>query len=67
MKPNVGTIDKAIRILSAVVIATLYFMEKISGTTAIILLVLAIIFIITSFLSFCPLYWPFGISTHKKK
>lgn len=67
MKPNVGTIDKAIRILSAVVIAVLYFMEKISGTTAIILLVLAIIFIITSFLSFCPLYWPFGISTHKKK
>ncbi len=61
-----GTLDKVVRIVIALVIAGLYFAEKISGTTAIILLSLAIIFIITSFLSFCPLYLPFGISTRKK-
>lgn len=61
-----GTLDKAVRIVIALAIAGLYFAEKISGTTAIILLSLAIIFIITSFLSFCPLYLPFGISTRKK-
>jgi len=61
-----GTIDKAVRILAAVVIAILYFMGTITGTTAIILLVLAAVFILTSFMSFCPLYAPFGISTIKK-
>ncbi|HQW45915.1 MAG: DUF2892 domain-containing protein [Bacteroidetes bacterium] len=66
MKNNMGTLDKVVRIVIALVIAGLYFAEKISGTTAIILLSLAIIFIITSFLSFCPLYLPFGISTRKK-
>ena len=66
MKNNMGIVDKVIRIIIALVIAGLYFAEKISGTTAIVLLSLAIIFIITSFLSFCPLYLPFGISTRKK-
>ncbi len=66
MKKNMGTIDKAVRILAAVVIAILYFMGSITGTTAIILLVVAAIFILTSFMSFCPLYAPFGISTRKK-
>ncbi|MBK6819684.1 MAG: DUF2892 domain-containing protein [Bacteroidetes bacterium] len=66
MKNNMGTLDKVVRIVIALAIAGLYFAEKISGTTAIILLSLAIIFIITSFLSFCPLYLPFGISTRKK-
>ena len=66
MKKNMGTIDKAVRILAAVVIAILYFMGIITGTTAIILLVVAAIFILTSFMSFCPLYAPFGISTIKK-
>lgn len=61
-----GTIDKTIRLLVAVIIGVLYFMNVISGTAAVILLVLAGIFILTSFISFCPLYWPFGISTRKK-
>lgn len=67
MKSNVGTADKAVRILMALVIVALYFTNNISGTTAIVLLILAGIFIITSFISFCPLYWPFGISTRKKE
>lgn len=66
MKPNMGTIDKAIRILAAIIIVVLYFTNQITGTAAIILLALAAIFILTSFLSFCPLYLPFGFSTKKK-
>ena len=62
-----GTIDKVVRILVAIIIAGVYFANQISGTTAIILLVLAGIFILTSFMSFCPLYLPFGISTRKKE
>ena len=66
MKPNMGTTDKIVRILVAVIIAVLYFTGLISGTLAIILMIFAAVFIITSFLSFCPLYLPFGISTIKK-
>lgn len=67
MKKNVGTIDKAVRILLAVAVAVLYFTNVISGTLAIILLVLAAILVVTSFISFCPLYFPFGLSTRKKE
>lgn len=67
MKPNIGTVDKVVRILAAVVIVTLYFTEQISGIAAIVLLLVAGIFILTSFISFCPLYLPFGISTRKKE
>jgi hypothetical protein len=66
MKKNMGTIDKVVRILVAIVIAGLYFANIISGTVAIILLILAGVFILTSFMSFCPLYLPFGLSTRKK-
>jgi hypothetical protein len=43
----------------------LYFSNIISGTVAIVLLILAGVFILTSFMSFCPLYLPFGLSTRK--
>ena len=62
-----GTTDKVVRIIVAVVIAALYFANLISGTVAVVLLVLAGVFILTSLISFCPLYMPFGISTSKKK
>jgi len=67
MKKNMGSIDKAVRILIAVAIIVLYFTHQISGTMAIIGLVLSGIFILTSFIGFCPLYLPFGISTRKKE
>jgi hypothetical protein len=67
MKKNIGNADKIIRIIAASIIGLLYFKEQISGTTAIILLVLASIFFLTSFIGFCPLYLPFGISTRKKE
>jgi hypothetical protein len=66
LKKNIGTADKVVRILVAIVIAGLYFANMISGTVAIILLILSGVFILTSFISFCPLYLPFGLSTRKK-
>lgn len=66
MKKNMGSTDKIIRIAAAVLIAVLYFTHVISGTLALILGAFAIIFIITSFISVCPLYIPFGLSTRKK-
>lgn len=65
MKKNMGSTDKIIRILLAVAVGVLYFTNIISGTLAIILLALAVIFILTSFVSFCPLYVPLGIKTCK--
>jgi len=66
MTQNMGTTDKIVRIGLAALIAILYFTDKISGTTAIILGVLAIVFVLTSFIGFCPLYAPFGFSTKKR-
>jgi hypothetical protein len=66
MKKNMGSADKLIRVLIAVVIAVLYYLGKIEGTLAIVLMAFAIIFLLTSLVSFCPLYTIFGINTCKK-
>jgi amino acid transporter len=66
LNKNMGTLDRIIRIGIAVVIAVLYFSGNLSGLAAIILGILAVIFVLTSIVSFCPLYLPFGISTCKK-
>ena len=66
MKPNVGTIDKVIRIALAVLVAILYFTNVITGTIGIILLVLAGVFVLTSLVSFCPIWAVFGVNTRKK-
>ena len=66
MKKNMGTIDKAIRIVVAIVIAGLFYTGVITGVLGIVLLVLAAVFVLTSLVSFCPLYLPFGINTGKK-
>lgn len=63
MKKNMGVADKVIRIIIAAVIAILYFTNIISGTLGIVLLIVAGIFLLTSLVSFCPLYAPFGIKT----
>lgn len=67
MKANMGTIDQAIRITGAIAIAVLYFTDVISGVLAIVLGILAIVFVITSFIKFCPLYLPFKITTLKNE
>jgi hypothetical protein len=66
LNKNMGTLDRIIRIGIAVVIAVLYFSGNLSGLAAIILGILAVIFVLTSIVSFCPLYIPFGLSTCKK-
>lgn len=67
MKKNVGSADRIIRIILAIVFAILYFAKIVTGTWGIVLLVLAIIFLLTALISFCPLYGIFGISTCKKE
>ncbi len=65
MKPKMGSADRIIRIVAAAVIAALYFTNVITGSIGIALFVLAGIFVLTSFISTCPLYLPFGISTRR--
>ena len=65
MKKNMGSSDRIIRTVTALVIAVLYFTNVISGTVAIVLAVLGGVFILTSIVSFCPLYAIFGIKTCK--
>jgi len=66
MKKNMGSMDKGIRIFLAVIIAILYFTNQITGVAAIVLGIFAVVFLLTSFMSFCPLYVPFKLSTLKK-
>ena len=61
-----GSADKIIRIMLALIISLLYFTHLISVTLAIVGLIISGIFILTSFISFCPLYMAFGINTRKK-
>jgi hypothetical protein len=63
MKTNMGLADKIIRIAIAAVVTTLFLMHILTGTLGIVLLVLAGVFVLTSLISFCPLYRIFGIST----
>jgi len=67
MKQNMGPLDRIIRLIVAIVIAVLYFTNVISGTVSIVLLIIAGIFVLTSSVSFCPLYLPFGLSTKAKQ
>lgn len=67
MKKNMGSTDKVVRILIAVVIAILYWRVIIAGTLAYVLLSLAAIFVLTSLVSFCPLYTLVGLNTCKVK
>ena len=67
MKKNMGAADRIIRTILAIVVAILYFTDQITGTATIILGIIAIAFLLTSFVGFCPLYLPFRISTRKKK
>lgn len=67
MKKNMGTADRVIRVVIAAIIVTLYYSEMITGTLGIALLVLAGIFVLTSLVSFCPLYTLFGLNTCPSK
>lgn len=67
MKRNMSNLDRLIRVVVAAVFAYLYFSGVVTGAMGVILLVLAVVFLLTSFVAFCPLYAPFKISTLKKQ
>lgn len=67
MKKNMGGADRMIRFIVALVVAGLYYFKVIDGTLAYVLLAIAAIFLLTSFISFCPLYSICGLSTCKVK
>jgi hypothetical protein len=67
MIKNIGTQDKYIRLIVAGLILGLFFFKVITGTIGIVGLIISLILVATSLINFCPLYWPFGISTDSKK
>ena len=67
MKANIGSFDKVIRIILAIIFAVLYFTKLVDGTVGIVLLVLSGILLLTSIFSFCPLYTILGLKTTSKK
>ena len=66
LNKNMGKTDITIRLVVAALVAVLYFANVISGTLALILGIFAVIFVVTSLFSFCPLYLPFKFSTRKE-
>jgi hypothetical protein len=67
MKENMGAVDRGIRIVAAIVIATLYFGGQISGTLGAVLGIVALLLLLTSLVGFCPLYVPLKISSGRKQ
>jgi hypothetical protein len=65
MTKNMGSLDRILRTLAALLVGVLYLTGILGGTTAAILGVIALAFLVTSFMSTCPLYTPFGLSTRK--
>lgn len=63
MKKNMGGVDRGVRLVLAAIFVGLYFTNMVTGVWGIVLLVLSAIFVLTSIVSFCPLYTLFGIST----
>ena len=66
MTKNMGTVDRVVRILAAVAVLALYLTHVISGPVAIVLGVIAAVFVVTSFVGVCPLYIPLKLSTAAK-
>jgi len=67
MKKNMGSVDRVVRLVAAIVVAILYFTGQISGTAAVVLGIIAVVFLVTSLVGVCPLYIPFKLSTRKKE
>lgn len=67
MKKNMGTTDRVLRVTVAIVLAVLYYNGTITGTLGLTLIVLSVVFVLTSLVGFCPLYLPFGMNTCGKE
>lgn len=63
MKKNMGNVDRVIRVILAAIFAVLYFTGTVTGTLGLVLVIFGGVFVLTSLVSFCPLYAPLGIST----
>ncbi len=66
MKKNMDTTDRTIRFVLAILFGALYFTGTITGTLGVILLAIGVIFLLTSLVSFCPLYTLVGLNTCRK-
>lgn len=66
MKKNVGKIDKMIRIAIAALIALAGITKLLTGIPLTIASIIAIVLVLTSSVSFCPLYAMFGIKSNKE-
>ncbi|HUN23003.1 MAG TPA: DUF2892 domain-containing protein [Anaerolineales bacterium] len=64
--PNVGSVDKIVRIVLGVVLALVAFFVPMAGWLAIVLFIAAALMFVTAFLNFCPVYLPFKINTREK-
>ena len=67
MKKNMGNLDRIIRVIIAVIFAALYLTKTVTGTIGLVMLVLGIVFLLTSAISFCPLYVLLGLNTCSKE
>jgi uncharacterized membrane protein len=67
MKKNMGTTDKVVRLALAIVLIILFYKEVLTGALGVVALIVALVFTLTSLISFCPLYTLFGIKTTKKE
>lgn len=67
MTQNMGSLDRILRTIAALVVGVLYATGTIGGTTALILGLIAVVFLLTSFVGTCPLYLPIGLSTRRKQ
>ncbi len=66
MKSNMGSTDRMIRLVVAVIVLVLFMTDVISGTLGWVLIAIAAVFTLTSMINFCPLYTVLGISTKKR-
>lgn len=67
MKKNIGSVDKIIRVIIALIVFALYLTGTLTGILGIVLMIFAVIFVLTSLIGTCPLYLPLGLSTLRKK
>lgn len=67
MKKNMGALDRGVRVVFALVVGVLYAMGQLTGTAALVLGLLAVVFVLTSLVGTCPLYLPFGLSTRGRQ
>ncbi len=65
MTINMASWDRIVRFVVAVIFGYLFFTKMVSGVVGVVLLIIAIVFLLTSFVGFCPLYKVFNFSTKK--